>query len=110
MGPSCHTADCATLLIVQPAEKMVDHGIHILAIKDMAGLLKPRAATMLVRPCSGCQLMAVLLGCCGRGMHVLLTPRTATMLVLTVCIGGGCWRAVVPAHAAGAVTKPGCRL
>jgi len=27
---------------------MVGHGIHILAIKDMAGLLKPRAATMLV--------------------------------------------------------------
>ena len=27
---------------------MVAHGIHILAIKDMAGLLKPRAATMLV--------------------------------------------------------------
>ncbi|EFN52428.1 hypothetical protein CHLNCDRAFT_138936 [Chlorella variabilis] len=30
------------------AEKMVDHGIHVLAIKDMAGLLKPRAATMLI--------------------------------------------------------------
>ncbi|PSC70059.1 pyruvate carboxylase [Micractinium conductrix] len=30
------------------AEKMVDHGIHSLAIKDMAGLLKPRAAAMLV--------------------------------------------------------------
>jgi pyruvate carboxylase len=26
----------------------VDEGIHILAIKDMAGLLKPKAATMLV--------------------------------------------------------------
>lgn len=30
------------------AEQLVEHGIHILAIKDMAGLLKPRAATMLV--------------------------------------------------------------
>ncbi len=32
----------------RPAEKMADHGIHTLAIKDMAGLLKPRAATQLV--------------------------------------------------------------
>ncbi len=30
------------------ARKLVDLGIHVLAIKDMAGLLKPRAATMLV--------------------------------------------------------------
>ncbi|KAG2483618.1 hypothetical protein HYH03_017498 [Edaphochlamys debaryana] len=30
------------------AEKLVNHGCHSLAIKDMAGLLKPRAATMLV--------------------------------------------------------------
>lgn len=30
------------------AEQLVDHGCHALAIKDMAGLLKPRAATMLV--------------------------------------------------------------
>jgi len=30
------------------AETLVDHGVHSLAIKDMAGLLKPRAATMLV--------------------------------------------------------------
>lgn len=30
------------------AEALVDHGTHTLAIKDMAGLLKPRAATMLV--------------------------------------------------------------
>ncbi|KAL4422522.1 hypothetical protein ABPG75_008719 [Micractinium tetrahymenae] len=30
------------------AERMADHGIHALAIKDMAGLLKPRAATQLV--------------------------------------------------------------
>jgi len=30
------------------AEKLVAHGVHSLAIKDMAGLLKPRAATMLV--------------------------------------------------------------
>ena len=29
-------------------EKLVAHGIDVLAIKDMAGLLKPRAATMLV--------------------------------------------------------------
>ena len=30
------------------AEELVDHGIHTLAIKDMAGLLKPRAATQLI--------------------------------------------------------------
>lgn len=30
------------------AEQLVDHGIHSLGIKDMAGLLKPRAATQLV--------------------------------------------------------------
>ncbi len=29
--------------------ELVDRGIHVLAIKDMAGLLKPHAATMLVR-------------------------------------------------------------
>ena len=28
--------------------KLVQDGIHILAIKDMAGLLKPRAAKMLI--------------------------------------------------------------
>ena len=30
------------------ADELVGHGIHTLAIKDMAGLLKPRAATMLI--------------------------------------------------------------
>ena len=30
------------------AEKLVDHGVHALAVKDMAGLLKPRAATLLI--------------------------------------------------------------
>ena len=30
------------------ADQLVEHGTHTLAIKDMAGLLKPRAATMLV--------------------------------------------------------------
>jgi pyruvate carboxylase len=30
------------------ARKLVDYGVHVLAIKDMAGLLKPRAAGMLV--------------------------------------------------------------
>ena len=33
---------------LQLAETLVDHGVHSLAIKDMAGLLKPRAATLLV--------------------------------------------------------------
>ena len=33
---------------VDLAQKLVDHGIHVLGIKDMAGLLKPRAATMLI--------------------------------------------------------------
>jgi pyruvate carboxylase len=31
------------------AGELVDHGIHILAIKDMAGLLKPPAAKLLMR-------------------------------------------------------------
>lgn len=30
------------------AEQLVDHGVHTLAIKDMAGVLKPRAASILV--------------------------------------------------------------
>ncbi|MEW5308009.1 MAG: hypothetical protein WDW36_010371, partial [Sanguina aurantia] len=30
------------------ADQLVAHGVHALAIKDMAGLLKPRGATMLV--------------------------------------------------------------
>ena len=30
------------------AERLVEHGIHALGIKDMAGLLKPRAAATLV--------------------------------------------------------------
>ncbi|CEQ38936.1 SPOSA6832_00411, partial [Sporobolomyces salmonicolor] len=30
------------------AQELVDCGIHVLAIKDMAGLLKPEAATMLI--------------------------------------------------------------
>ena len=30
------------------AQQLVDHGIDVLAIKDMAGLLKPRAADMLI--------------------------------------------------------------
>lgn len=30
------------------ADQLVDHGIHSLGIKDMAGLMKPRAATQLV--------------------------------------------------------------
>ena len=30
------------------AEQLVDHGVHTLAIKDMAGVLKPRAATILI--------------------------------------------------------------
>lgn len=30
------------------AEELVNHGVHALAIKDMAGLLKPRAAEILV--------------------------------------------------------------
>lgn len=33
---------------IDVAGKLVDLGIHILAIKDMAGLLKPKAATMLI--------------------------------------------------------------
>ena len=36
------------------AEKLVEHGVHTLAIKDMAGLLKPRAATQLVTALREC--------------------------------------------------------
>jgi pyruvate carboxylase len=34
---------------VDLAKDIVRRGTHLLAIKDMAGLLKPRAATMLVK-------------------------------------------------------------
>ena len=30
------------------ADELVAHGVHTLAIKDMAGLLRPRAATTLI--------------------------------------------------------------
>ena len=33
--------------------KLVEHGIDVLAVKDMAGLLKPRAATMLISAIRG---------------------------------------------------------
>lgn len=33
---------------MEMAEKLVEHGVHTLGIKDMAGLLKPRAASQLV--------------------------------------------------------------
>lgn len=33
---------------LEKADRLVAHGVHALGIKDMAGLLKPRAATMLV--------------------------------------------------------------
>lgn len=33
---------------MEMAEKLVEHGVHTLAIKDMAGLLKPRAASQLI--------------------------------------------------------------
>lgn len=41
---------------VKLAEQLVEHGVHILAIKDMAGLLKPRAATMLISTLRSCLL------------------------------------------------------
>mmetsp|Transcript_38533 Transcript_38533/g.108941 ORF Transcript_38533/g.108941 Transcript_38533/m.108941 type:complete len:1254 (+) Transcript_38533:126-3887(+) len=54
-GTICYTGDvgnpnCRYNLeyYLNLAEQMVDHGIHALAIKDMAGLLKPRSATLLV--------------------------------------------------------------
>eukprot|EP00891_Asterochloris_glomerata_P005106 jgi/Astpho2/5106/fgenesh1_pm.00073_%23_5_t len=55
-GTICYTGDITnpnrtkyTLdYYVDLAEKLVEHGIHVLGIKDMAGLLKPRAATMLI--------------------------------------------------------------
>ena len=55
-GTVCYTGDVSnpkktkyTLdYYVNLTEQLVDHGIDVLAIKDMAGLLKPRAATMLV--------------------------------------------------------------
>lgn len=45
----------------------MDHGIHTLAIKDMAGLLKPRAATMLVGaaiPAGALLIFSCLLASC----------------------------------------------
>jgi pyruvate carboxylase len=38
------------------AEQLVEHGVHSLGIKDMAGLLKPQAATTLVGGPGSCQL------------------------------------------------------
>ncbi len=53
----CYTGDvsdparskCDLKYYVDMAKEVVRRGTHLLAIKDMAGLLKPRAATMLVR-------------------------------------------------------------
>ena len=53
------TSDCALRLFLclvqydldyylKLADDLVGHGVHTLGIKDMAGLLKPRAATMLI--------------------------------------------------------------
>ena len=55
-GTVCYTGDVSNPkktkysleYYVNLTEQLVDHGIDVLAIKDMAGLLKPRAATMLV--------------------------------------------------------------
>lgn len=55
-GTICYTGDVSdphatkyTLeYYLNLAEALVDHGVHSLAIKDMAGLLKPRAATLLI--------------------------------------------------------------
>jgi len=55
-GTICYTGDVSDPsktkysleYYVDLTEQLVDHGIDVLAIKDMAGLLKPRAATMLV--------------------------------------------------------------
>ncbi|KAK9800249.1 hypothetical protein WJX73_006193 [Symbiochloris irregularis] len=52
----CYTGDITNPLktkytldyYMKMAEKLVEHGVHALAIKDMAGLLKPEAATILV--------------------------------------------------------------
>ena len=44
----CGTLQYTLEYYVKLAEQLVEHGVHILAIKDMAGLLKPRAATMLI--------------------------------------------------------------
>ncbi len=38
---------------VNMAKEIVRRGTHLLAIKDMAGLIKPRAATMLVKAIKG---------------------------------------------------------
>ena len=43
-GENLYTLD----YYLQLAERIVDAGAHVLAIKDMAGLLRPQAATMLV--------------------------------------------------------------
>lgn len=46
--PLVHLLQYTLDYYVDLAEKLVEHGIHVLGIKDMAGLLKPRAATMLI--------------------------------------------------------------
>ena len=50
----CYTGDIfdsdkySLIYYVDLAKQLVDHGIDILAIKDMAGLLRPEAASALV--------------------------------------------------------------
>eukprot|EP01025_Chloroclados_australasicus_P027830 TRINITY_DN2754_c0_g1_i6.p1 TRINITY_DN2754_c0_g1~~TRINITY_DN2754_c0_g1_i6.p1 ORF type:complete len:1182 (+),score=199.76 TRINITY_DN2754_c0_g1_i6:462-4007(+) len=57
-GTICYTGDLSDSVreqqytldyYVDLAEKLVDHGTHILSIKDMAGLMKPNAGTQLVQ-------------------------------------------------------------
>ncbi|GMH36667.1 hypothetical protein BSKO_04540 [Bryopsis sp. KO-2023] len=55
-GTICYTGDVSSKdpgtytleYYLELAEALVEQGIHCLAVKDMAGLLRPRAATMLV--------------------------------------------------------------
>lgn len=43
-----HTLQYDLEYYLKLADELVSHGVHTLGIKDMAGLLKPRAATMLI--------------------------------------------------------------
>ncbi len=68
------------------AEQIVDAGAHILAIKDMAGLLRPAAASRLVsriaRPLRRARARA----------HARHRGRTARHPARRQCSGGGCCR------------------
>ena len=82
------------------AEQIVDAGAHVLAIKDMAGLLRPQAATALV---------GALRSRFDLPVHVHTSRRSAGHLSGGVAGGRGRRRRRRRAPLAGTTTSPRCR-